>query len=131
MMRRTRFAENFSELLRVKGISQKQLAEFLGVRPSTVNQWAKGKREPSFYDLLCICALLDIDVKELLGYTERTKQALLRDVIGSNKNFQDKQIELQNRLFAEGKMGNEVSQACEELYKEEYSIYQSLFGFRD
>ncbi len=62
------FAENLGDLLRVKGLSQKKLAEGLNVRSSTVNQWIKGKREPEYDLLLRICIFLDIEPNELLGY---------------------------------------------------------------
>ncbi len=62
------FAENFTDLLRIKNLSQKSFAETLGVQASTVNQWAKGKREPSFDLLIQICEALDTEPSELLGY---------------------------------------------------------------
>ncbi|MBQ8229974.1 MAG: helix-turn-helix transcriptional regulator [Clostridia bacterium] len=62
------FAENLTDLLRIRNITQKGLAEKLGVLPSTVNQWTKGKREPEYDMLIKICCLLDTEPTELLGY---------------------------------------------------------------
>ncbi|MBQ8428728.1 MAG: helix-turn-helix transcriptional regulator [Clostridia bacterium] len=125
------FAGNFTELLRVKGISQKQLAELLGVRPSTVNQWAKGKREPSFCDLVKITTLLNVDFNELMGQyiCQRNKQAILRDIIGNSPEFQKEQAELQNRMYKEGKDAFASAKACEELYQKKYEEYKAIFGF--
>ena len=70
------FSKNFSDLLRIRTLTQKQLAEKLNVRPSTVNQWAKGKREPTFDNLLKICLFLDTSPSELLGYQKFKMQNL-------------------------------------------------------
>ena len=127
----TKFAENFTALLKVKGVSQSQFAKLYGVKANTVNQWANGKREPTFHDLLCICALLNVDLKELLGFNPRTKKSLLRDIIGGNKDFQTAQKDLEKRLFEEGKSLEEIATACEELYKERYTLYVEVFDFED
>lgn len=128
---KTKFAENFTALLKVKGVSQSQFAKLYGVKANTVNQWVNGKREPTFHDLLCICTLLNVEVKELLGFTPRTKKALLRDIIGGNKDFQIAQKDLEKRLLDEGKSLEEIATACEELYKERYALYVEIFDFED
>ena len=128
---KTKFAENFTALLKVKGVSQSQFAKLYGVKANTVNQWVNGKREPTFHDLLCICTLLNVEVKELLGFTPRTKKALLRDIIGGNKDFQTAQKDLEKRLLEEGKSLEEIATACEELYKERYALYVEVFDFED
>ena len=126
---KTRFAENFSSILRIKDISQTQFAKLYGVKQNTVSQWANGKREPTFHDLMRICTLLDTDVKEMLGFTPRTRQAILRDIIGNNKEFQAEQDELQATMRAQGYNHTEIQKACEELYKDAYEQYKKIFNF--
>lgn len=70
------FAENLSDILRIKMISQKTIAQALEITPSTVNQWVKGKREPSYELLIKLCLFLDIEPSELLGYQRIKKEAL-------------------------------------------------------
>ena len=70
------FAEHLKDLLRIKGLSQKSLAEKLNVQCSTVNQWVNGKREPEFDLLIKICIFLNIEPNELLGYN-KAKNTLL------------------------------------------------------
>ena len=120
------FSNNFTDILRIRGISQKQFAETLGVRPSTVNQWAKGKREPSFDDLVKIIMLLNVDFNEIMGYNayQRNREAILRDVVGGSAEFQKAQIELQNEMFAKGCADSEISQACEKLYEQYKAKYE-------
>lgn len=40
------FARNLSYYLRLKGRDQKEVAEVVGVAPSTFNEWVKGKKYP-------------------------------------------------------------------------------------
>ena len=114
------FANNFTDILRIRGISQKQFAETLGVRPSTVNQWAKGKREPSYFDLVKIITLLDVDFNEIMGYRvyQHNREGILRDIIGASSEFQKEQMDLQNEMFSKGCSAAEISQACETLLSE-------------
>ena len=127
---KTKFAENFSSILKIRDISQTQFAKLYGVKQNTVSQWANGKREPTFHDLCCICALLDIDIKEILGFTPRTKEATRRAIIAGNE-FQTEQEALRKNMFKEGHSENEIIIACEELYQKRYNEYKKIFGFTD
>ena len=95
---KTKFAENFTAILKIRDISQSQFARLYGVKQNTVSQWANGKREPTYHDLLCICALLEIDIKDILGFTPRTRDLILRDIIGNNADFQKAQNDLQLKM---------------------------------
>ena len=128
---RTKFADNFSAILKIRNISQSQFARLYGVKQNTVSQWANGKREPTFTDLTRICTLLDIDFKEILGYNPRTRKEILRDIIAGNQDFQRKQQELQADMKKSGSNLNEIAKACEELYKKEYQYYKEIFDFED
>lgn len=61
------FATNFTDLLRIRGITQQEIADKLGVKQNTVSQWANGKREPDFDNLLRICFYLESTPNEILG----------------------------------------------------------------
>lgn len=78
MSRLNYFAENFTDLLRIKGLTQAEVAEKIGVKANTLNQWIKGKREPDFDNLLKICFCLDVDPAEILGY--RKAKNVLKDI---------------------------------------------------
>lgn len=128
---KTKFAENFAALLKSKNISQSQFAQLYGVKQNTVSQWANGKREPTYHDLLCICSLLNIEIQEILGYTPRTKKAIIRDIIGNSQFFQNEQHELQDKLFKQGYSIDEVVKACEGLYNQHYEKYNKIFHLEE
>lgn len=49
-----------------KGISQKELAERLGLSPQNIAQWETGKRNPKIQTLEKIAAALEIPITDLL-----------------------------------------------------------------
>ena len=50
-----------------RGLTQKQIADSLGVKQNTVSQWESGERQPSVGLLPKLAELLDCTVDELLG----------------------------------------------------------------
>ena len=61
------------ELRENRGISQKQLAEILNVRQSTVGMWENGKNKPEFSKILKLSEFFDVSVDYLLGRKEAPK----------------------------------------------------------
>lgn len=128
------FAENFSAYLKVKGISQSRFARLFGVKANTVNQWAKGRREPDIDTLCKICILFGVSMDEMTGYNKtlrKYKAGVIRDIIGGNKEFQKAQKQINDKMFENGATTEETIQADEEFYNEQYEEYQKLFGFDD
>lgn len=56
-----------SEYRKLKGISQKDFAEKLGVSAGNLCEWEKGRIEPSINALIKMSELLDVSVDELIG----------------------------------------------------------------
>lgn len=54
------------DILSRKGLKQKDLAEFLGTKPSTVNGWKETNRNPSSELIVRICEFLDVSYEYLL-----------------------------------------------------------------
>jgi transcriptional regulator with XRE-family HTH domain len=60
------FSERLVDLLRGKGITQKQLAAELGNSETKVTDWKRGKSTPSPDDLIRISQMLDVSIDFLL-----------------------------------------------------------------
>jgi len=58
---------NLGYYLSLKGMSQKELAEKLGVSQSAVTNWIKGKNAPDIEMVAQICDALEISVSDLFG----------------------------------------------------------------
>ena len=62
-----KFAENLRALRKNKGLSQKELADIVGVDQRTVSAWEKKVCEPSFDMLATLCELFGETFDGLLG----------------------------------------------------------------
>lgn len=56
-----------------RGLTQKALAERMGITPTRLNYWEKDKREPDVKMLNLLCKTLEIDPKALLSDEETEK----------------------------------------------------------
>lgn len=58
---------NLGYYLSLRGMSQKNLADALGVTQAAVTNWIKGKNSPGIETVAQICTILDISVSDLFG----------------------------------------------------------------
>ena len=63
------FSKRLKIIRKERQISQKQLAEKLGVAVSTYANWEQGRREPCLYDIYNLLAVLDLEANELFDTT--------------------------------------------------------------
>ena len=68
-------SERIFELLKIKGISQKDFSKLTGISQSTISDWKTKKTNPAADKIKIICDVLEITPTELL---EETKIADLR-----------------------------------------------------
>ena len=61
------FNQNLSEVLKEKGMRQRDLAALMGVTEVTVSNWARGTASPSVAQVERIAAALDMPVCALLA----------------------------------------------------------------
>ena len=61
------FPQRLKELRFEKGLTQKELAEQIGIKRNTYSDWENGKTEPSFENLVKLADLLDVSLDWLFG----------------------------------------------------------------
>ncbi len=128
--------KNIKIYIQKNKLNQKDFAEKIGVRQSTVSGWVSGPRAPEYDFLPDICRALKIDANELLGMekiTDPNKEILLNYYKLLNNDGQQRLIGLLEDLILIDKYTtakkekvsgalDEITdeQICEELkYKEE------------
>lgn len=67
MLNQEKTGKFIAEMRRKQNLTQKQLAEQIGVSDKTVSKWETGRSMPDNAILLDICLILDISVNELLS----------------------------------------------------------------
>ncbi len=99
-----------------KGITQQQLADYLGVSKPAVSKWEAGKCFPDITLLPLIASFFDITIDELIGY----KPQLTKDEI--NRLYQELCEAFATRPF------EEVYNECQTYIKNYYSCWPFLLS---
>ncbi len=68
-MNEIRIAHILTQKRRSRGITQEELAEYMGVSKAAVSKWEKGQSYPDITLLPQLAAFFNISVDELLGYS--------------------------------------------------------------
>ena len=61
------FQEIIREIMDLKNLSQMKMAKILGVDQTTVSQWLRGTKKPSYESMLAIYEKFGIEPNELFG----------------------------------------------------------------
>jgi transcriptional regulator with XRE-family HTH domain len=70
-------SERIFEILRLKGISQRDLSAKTGIPASTISDWKGKKVNPASDKIMIICEVLEVSPYELLSGTESEKYTTL------------------------------------------------------
>ena len=69
------FTKNLNRFLSEKQVPQNELAKYLGVSNTTINNWVKGYKMPRMDKIDKICSFFSINRSDLLEeYSSKTKQ---------------------------------------------------------
>lgn len=71
MSKSTKEYNRLKVLLAEKRITNKELADYLNVRPGTVSRWCTNDSQPAIETFYRIAKYLDIEVRELLVPTKK------------------------------------------------------------
>lgn len=63
----TSFTNRLVQLRKIRGLTQQQIADEIGVNRGSYSNWEKGKREPNFETLLKLASILNTTTDFLLG----------------------------------------------------------------
>ena len=67
------FGKNFKNARKQMKLSQKQVAEKLGIHQSNVSDWEKGVSRPEYEKLMALSVIYDISLEDLLDFDEFKK----------------------------------------------------------
>ncbi len=79
-------SERIFELLKEKGITQKEFSELTGISQSTISDWKRKKTNPAADKIMLICDVLKITPYELLSGIEKSNYKQLDYVIVDKKS---------------------------------------------
>ena len=62
-----KYIETIKQLMQERNLTQQKLANELGVNQTTVGQWLRGKKKPSYDNILALYEKFDLQPNELFG----------------------------------------------------------------
>ena len=62
-----KYIEIIQQLMLEKNLSQQKLADLLHVNQTTVSQWLRGKKKPSYDNILMFYETFDIEPNQMFG----------------------------------------------------------------
>ena len=101
---------------REKGVTQDDLANFIGVSKASVSKWETGHSYPDITFLPQLASYFDISLDELMGYEPQMIESDIR------KLYEELSIEFSTKPF------DEVINRCRDVVKKYFSCYSLLFN---
>lgn len=99
---------------REKGVTQEQLAAYIGVTKASVSKWETGQSYPDITFLPQLAAYFNISIDNLMGYTPQMTKENIKDLYHRlSSNFSSKPF-------------NDVIGECREIIKKYYSCFPLL-----
>ena len=95
MLNQEKTGRFMAEMRRQQNLTQRQLAEQIGVSDKTVSKWETGRSMPDNAILLDVCLLLNISVNELLSgekfteenYVDKAEETMI-ELVKETENLQ-------------------------------------------
>ncbi len=98
-----------------KGITQDELASYIGVSKASVSKWETGQSYPDITFLPQLAAFFNISIDELMGYEpQMTREDIRKEYYRLSSDFASKPFD-------------EVLEHCHEIIKKYYSCFPLLF----
>lgn len=111
------FSENVISLRRARGMTQEQLADFVGVTKASVSKWETKQSLPDILMLPKLAACFDVTIDQLLGYEPQLSREQVQRVYSQL-----------TAAFAEEDSFEETMSRSQELMKQYYNCYPLLFS---
>jgi transcriptional regulator with XRE-family HTH domain len=83
------FIERLETLLKEKGISQKSLAEYIGIRNPSISDWKKEGTIPRADVAIKIAEYLNVSVEYLINGTTSDNSAIIESLRNHLKNMEN------------------------------------------
>ncbi|WP_425755470.1 helix-turn-helix domain-containing protein [Ihubacter sp. rT4E-8] len=110
------FSENITCLRRERGMTQEQLADFLGVTKASVSKWETKQSLPDILMLPKLAAFFDVTIDQLLGYEPQLSKEQIQRI-----------YEELAEAFARREDFEQIMCRSGEMVKQYYNCYLFLF----
>ncbi|NLM57671.1 MAG: helix-turn-helix domain-containing protein [Clostridium sp.] len=114
-MKEINIARSIVKMRREKGMTQEDLANYIGVSKASVSKWETGQSYPDITFLPQLATLFNISIDELMGYEPQMSKEDIRELyVKLSADFASKPFD-------------EVLDSCREIAKKYFSCFPLLF----
>jgi len=114
-MKEINIGRNIARIRREKGLTQEDLANYIGVSKASVSKWETGQSYPDITFLPQLATLFNISIDELMGYEPQMSTE------GIRKLYAKLSADFASEPF------DEVLDSCREIVKKYFSCFPLLF----
>lgn len=87
------FSERLKTLRKEKKLTQKELAEQIGIKQNSYSDWETGKNEPSLENLIKLADLLEVSIDWLFGREQmKVKKRSPAQLLDNEKNIEKNEV---------------------------------------
>ena len=87
------FSERLKTLRKEKKLTQKELAEQIGISQKSYSHWETGKNEPSLENLIKLADLLEVSIDWLFGREQmKVKKRSPAQLLDNEKNIEKNEV---------------------------------------
>lgn len=119
------FSQRLKELRKERKLTQKQLAESLGIATSTIIKYERGEREPNIQNIKRFANYFNVTVDYLLGFDDEFNNLDLTSkriaLFNDEKIFFDNRGQLGFKDSASKKMLGFINEQSQEAYRKSFS----------
>jgi len=114
-MKEINIARTIVKMRREKGLTQEDIANYIGVSKASVSKWETGQSYPDITFLPQLATLFNISIDELMGYEpQMSKEDIRKLYVKLSADFASKPFD-------------EVLNSCREIAKKYFSCFHLLF----
>lgn len=90
-----KFHEKLKMLRKKRGLTQKEIAEQIGIKQNSCSDWETGKNEPNYENLSMLACIFNVSIDYLLGdYLEISKERCLKSMKMRKQKMKTKEVEV-------------------------------------
>lgn len=92
--------DNIRNSRKKKNMTQKELAEKIGVSHNTISDWESGNHKPDADSIMLLCKVLDVDANYMLDWEEKKAsyniKSKLKEALKENNFFEGEDLTEEN-----------------------------------
>ena len=88
------FGEHIYELRKERGLTQSDIAIYLGISDKAISKWENGTAKPTIANLTKLAELMDVPLEKIVNYNKKDKITLTIDqVLVDNIHIIEREVE--------------------------------------